>query len=254
MSHNYVPLLRGVASLFLVLSCSLSHAQSDKAWYKPKVFPESFKLDRDGCQSAGKAFSDCMGAKGWTFVDRSVINNDRKICNEKSGSAPAETRSQTYVSCMIEKGWDEVHDTTRQIGILIAKSNDLCKRDEYRDIFTKSPCLSTHISLEHLADMSKISPTEKIAMLAFVKEADAINANIDSQRRIGSLNMRKFYEFRISHQIPKMDENRVNLVTGRITFGEYNKRRKELLAEQLVAGKRINDEVDDFIKQPPAGR
>ena len=52
-------------------------AQVDKAWYKPKVYAESFKLDRDSCATPGQnqtGFNNCMGQRGWTSVDRNILN------------------------------------------------------------------------------------------------------------------------------------------------------------------------------------
>ena len=68
------------------------------------------------------------------------------------------------------------------------------------------------------------------------------------------MGLKKIYEYRITHYEPKIDENRVALVMSQITFGEYNKRRKELDAEYQKMSMKINDEVKDFINSPPPKR
>ena len=108
--------------------------------------------------------------------------------------------------------------------------------------------------MQHLADASFINEQEKVAMLAFVKTADQIERKRLDAFRTGGMVEKKLYEYRLKTSNPKIDEIRLSLLTGKINFGEFNKRRKELSTEASLASQKFSEEVREFSRQPPPTR
>lgn len=249
-----------VKILFIALSLlafNSVHAQTDKVWFKPKVYVESFKLDRDSCSSPGQnqtGFNNCMGQRGWTLVDRNVYNADRKACQEKASVLEESERRASYLSCLIDKGWDEENETQYKARLLSKEASDACKLDEYKLFVSKSPCDQKDINLLHLADSSFINEQEKIAMLAFVKSSDEIERKRLEAFRVGGMVEKKLYEYRLKIYNPKIQEIRLSLLTGKINFGEFNKRRKELYTEGNLMSQKFSEEAREFSRQPTPAR
>ena len=125
---------------------------------------------------------------------------------------------------------------------------------ELGECHSKAPCEQKDISLQHLADASFINEQEKVAMLAFVKTADQIERKRLDAFRTGGMVEKKLYEYRLKTSNPKIDEIRLSLLTGKINFGEFNKRRKELSTEASLASQKFSEEVREFSRQPPPTR
>ena len=250
-----------VKTLFFIalnfLAVNNLFAQADKTWYKPKVYGESFKLDRDSCATPGQnqtGFNNCMGQRGWTLVDRNVHNADRKFCQDKSNVLDDSEKRASYLSCLLEKGWDEENDTQYKMRMLSKESAEICKLEEHKLFNSKSPCEHKDNTLQHLADASFINEQEKVAMYALVKSTDEIERKRLDAFRAGGMLEKKVYEYRLKTYNPKVQDNRLNLLTGKINFGEFNKRRKELFTEGSLASQKFSEEVREFSKQPPPTR
>jgi hypothetical protein len=150
---------------------------------------------------------------------------------------------------MLDKGWDIQSEADRQQQILTKELIKNCENPKYAEIIKKTPCNSSEINIEQLADNSKITPIQKIAYQDWVKTSDSIIQKMDIVRSNGSMFMKKFYDYRLSTEIPKVDSYRLNLVLGKTTWGEYNQKRKELFLMNREKVKQINEEVNAFIKQ-----
>lgn len=244
----------GILSAFANFSAV---AQSDKTWYMPAAMPESFKISRDGCVSPSKeAFEACMNRAGWTLIERNKIDASKKQCFEKYPSMPNNSiNTDSYFDCMREKGWDLESVANRELRKLNIKSEEeLCRKIEFADAIKNVPCRVKNITIEHLSNTNKVTDESRHVYINFFKSFDDERIKSHQILRSGSMGHRKMYEYRISVSEPKTDENRVLLITGQISFGEYNKRRKELDAEYQKIAMKINDEVKEFINAPPPKR
>jgi hypothetical protein len=140
----------------------------------------------------------------------------------------------------------------KKIRELSSEMMTVCKKPEFMPYTSKSPCNGDEISLEHISDNSKIDETQKANMLALFKILDDLDNKADTQRSYGSMFFKKYYEWKVTQLKPKIDENRINLVLGKITFGEYNLKRKEFNNEDKLATKKFNEEVLAFTREPAA--
>lgn len=231
--------------------------QGDKAWYKPAAMPESYKLSRDGCVTPSReAFEACMNKAGWTLIERNKIDASRKECREKYPPISNNLKNtDAYFECMREKGWEDESVANRELRKLNIKSEEeLCQKSEFSDAIKNLPCRVRDITIEHLSNTSKVTNESRQFYIDFFKLFDDGKVKYNQIMRNGSMMHKKIYEYRISVSEPKSDENKVALITGQISFGEYNKRRKELDAEYQKTAMKINDEVKDFISGSPSKR
>jgi len=235
---------------FLLIGSNVN-AQSNRVWHKPKAYPESLAVDWDSCKKINNDVSNCLIQRGWASVDKNILDSDIKQCRESSdGSKEVNSEGKTlYLTCMLDKGWDVQSEADRQLQILTKELRKICEETKYAEIIKKTPCNSGEITIEQLADSSKITPSQKIAYQEWTKNTDAISRKMDAVRSNGNMFMKKYYDYRLSTSIPKVDSYRLNLVLGKSTWGEYNQKRKELDLSNREKIKQINEEVNSFIRQ-----
>lgn len=228
------------------------NAQSNNSWFKPRAYIESYYVDLDSCkQISSNNIANCLNQRGWTLIDKTVFDNDGKQCREESTASKGfDSDGKTlYQTCMLNKGWDLQAEADRQLVILNQEYKKVCEDPKYSELVKKSPCSSALITIEQLADNSKLTPTEKIVYLDFIKSIDTLTQKMDNFRSNGGMFWKKYYQFRITYEIPKVDSNRIDLIQGKTTWGEYNQKRKELDLSNRDKVKQINEEVQAFIKQ-----
>ena len=243
----------GICTLFV---SAFAFGQSAKVWYKPAQLPESYKLIRDSCLPANKeAFEACMTNAGWTLVERGRIEASRKECREKySPAADNQKAVGEYYACLRDSGWEDEPISNKQLRDANLKlKEEVCDNPKYSDAIKNIPCLATEITLEHLANAGRISEENKRIYLDFFKQLEDFRTKTTRIRNDGSMAQRKLSEFLISTIDPKVDDDRVALITGKLNFGEYNKRRKEIQSDIQKMSNKINEETKDFINSPPKG-
>jgi clan AA aspartic protease (TIGR02281 family) len=99
----------------------------------------------------------------------------------------------------------------------------LCAREELQPHFSKSPCNPEDTTLEQMADKSRITNAEKVALS---------NAHTEAKRLVDKMvDVLRQYNPQLALSIKaervKLDKVTVDFYEGRITRGEYNKRRME---------------------------
>jgi hypothetical protein len=229
-------------------------AQSEKVWYKPGAFRESFKLARDGCAAPTRdAFEACMSRAGWTLVDRSKGDESRRDCGEKFPASSANIKTRDlYFECMREKGWEDEPASNRELRKWNIKFEDeVCQKPEFAQAIKNMPCRVREITLEHLSNAEKVTDENKRLYLNFFKILDEEFPKYDQILRNGSMSQKKIYEYRISNINPRTDDNRIALINGQISFGEYNKRRKDMDVEMQKFSLKVEDEIKEFANSPP---
>ena len=111
---------------------------------------------------------------------------------------------------------------------IIRENQEVCKREEYKPLYLKSACKFTDISLEQLADTSRITATEKLLFpklrsenqAHIEKAASAYRSYGGAQGLDGAL---------VLERIERLSEkNALDLYEGTISWGDYSKRRKEI--------------------------
>jgi hypothetical protein len=87
------------------------------------------------------------------------------------------------------------------------------------------------VTAEQLADRTKVTSAEKPAMLKAKAETDAINARFVAVHRQYNEKHGNALAANIEQSIAAADRVRQEYFEGRITRGEYNKRRRDIAVE-----------------------
>jgi hypothetical protein len=194
-------------------------------WTKPGASQNDFSRDKNNClQQAEQRVSD--------------IGNSLNVV---SGTAVV-TKEGVFNSCMSSLGWRQTSQQSTQpvTGIdqaaqletaleqIIRENQEACKREEYKPLYLKSACKVADITVEQLADTSKISAAEKplFAKLRPESPARMAKAVIAYRAYGGSQGIKGALVLDRTGSL--YEKNAQDLYEGTITWGDYSKRRKEI--------------------------
>lgn len=153
-----------------------------------------------------------MVGKGWTLRD--------KTSHDASNSAA-------------ESSWKSVMDKSKSDGEL------RCKDPSFKVYYAKTACFAQDMTFEQMADDSKITPQQKPVLMAVKKSIDAQFVQVfESLKQIPNAPGEKVVALYKSFDI-EIDKNALDLYSGKITWGEYNRKRKEIAAKQTEAYKNL---------------
>jgi hypothetical protein len=96
------------------------------------------------------------------------------------------------------------------------------------------------MTFDQLADTSKISPEARAIFSEVRNSVDPIvRDTVDIQRKYGGTAGAKRADLYMTTAKVQNDKNNLDLYDGRITWGEYNRRRQEIYSEYVAAASRI---------------
>lgn len=144
---------------------------------------------------------------------------------------------QLFVMCMEARGYtgkkvsaDEFNGRKadyEKSATLLAESESKCGKSEYRVVFVKSACKTADITSQQRLDTSVITEEEKNAFLKYRDEQAAIsNKALEIMQESSDPRLQDFRKFFVASQ-EEADANAFDLVSGMITWGQYNRRRIE---------------------------
>jgi hypothetical protein len=171
-----------------------------------------------GAASSGQTTNDplfiaCMNAKGWSLQRQGALN-------EQAAQNKAEVEAGVKAS--------------RE------RAESICADPKFAPYYNKTACLADKMTFDQLADTSKISPEVKAI---FPEVRNSIDANVreqlDLQRKYGGTVGAKRADLFMTTAKAQNDKNNLDLYDGRITWGEYNRRRQENNREYQAAASRI---------------
>jgi hypothetical protein len=155
-------------------------------------------------------FNACMNALGWTLTRQDSNSPQQQANNEQAKAAMA---------------------------AVDAEAQQICARPDLQAYYSKTPCKPIDATLEQMADKSKITEAEKVAMNKVRTEFRTIsNKGNDVIRQYNPQNAATIIARRDQATVAQ-DQNALDFYEGRITRGEYNKRRAEIakkLADDLA--------------------
>jgi hypothetical protein len=112
------------------------------------------------------------------------------------------------------------------------KIKAICENKDYAAIFAKTPCSAKDVTFVQSADESKINKNQKKVFLKYRTEVDAVN-----KERNEYINANKTSELDaqwvnyLEATQPTIEAYNLDLYKGKITWGEYNKDRKDITAK-----------------------
>jgi hypothetical protein len=129
-----------------------------------------------------------------------------------------------------------LQDTFTQIRAEVEES---CKNPDFKEYYEKTACTSDRITLTQMADTSKITQNQRPVLLVAREVADSKNKKfIDAIRKSGQPLGSKVADY-LEGQSFKNERLAMELYDGEITWGQYNRRRKEIAQQNQDGIKNI---------------
>jgi hypothetical protein len=206
-------------------------------WTKPGATHDDFTKDRYSCmqQSQQRVSSAYVNQYGGSAND-SVITNGNLFgaCMNAQGWTLQKKASTEQLAAQTE-----VHDEAKAAVESVKNEElELCSREDLRPYYSKTPCMAEDTTLEQMADNSRITNVEKVAMNKARVELKRINKEMEDLIRQYDPHRAPSVTARREQAAGDQDKVALDFYEGRITRGEYNKRRQEIhnkLKEDLAA-------------------
>jgi hypothetical protein len=147
---------------------------------------------------------------------------------------------------MEASGWaliDNVPASSPAYAAAIKEVNEegraLCRKPDFYSYFSWVPCLMRNPTPEQLADQTKVRPGDRAVMLNVKAEGDAISAKLMAAHRQYNEKHGNAFVAIIEQTQASVDRVRQDYLEGRITRGEYNKRRRDIAIDHDAEALRI---------------
>lgn len=236
--------MKKLSLLIIPLALLVGCAQT---WYKPTAKAGDFEKDRYDClQQSQQQFSaaqtngwqgaavsktvtndglfgSCMNARGWSLQNKQALEG--QLQQQQASNMVSQNQAQSEIQRL--KGMREA----------------ICANPSLKAYYDRSPCNAGDPTFAQLADSSKITSTQKAALL---KQRDAV---ADYQKQQTAVNQgfggraAKISAAAELDIVPKNDQNNLDLYNGKITWGEYNQRRKDIYLKFQERAKSIQQLV-----------
>jgi hypothetical protein len=184
--------------------------QNESVWFKSGASAQEFEMDRGQCNA--QAFSlangniyqiaiiqnQCLQGKGWQ------IKNSKHIANANLNLNNAREKARK-------------------------DAEERCSIPEFAVIYIKTPCFSDQIDFKHMADETTITADQKQVFVKWREDVDkSYEKDNEIEIRLNENVGKKIVDRFQSIFKPESDKNNLDLYTGNITWGQYNRRRKEI--------------------------
>jgi len=111
---------------------------------------------------------------------------------------------------------------------LTNKIKSFCLDPEYAAYFAKTFCTPSELSLAMMSDRTKITPAQKTALNAWAQAYDKAVDELNAALALTSPSNKQMAEYNKMIAFPAAQKNRLELFEGKITWGVYNRKRKEI--------------------------
>ena len=190
-------------------------------WEKPGSSQNDFSQDRYACmQQSQQPVSGAYINQYGGFASSNIITNNN-----------------LFSACMNSRGWNLTAKTSPQgstpykdaIDAITAEQREACSRDDLQAFYRKASCFANEATLDQLSDPSKISRDEKVALTKWRTVVGEFNKRTAAVHRQYNPNSGNSVAEIIEKGTISGDALALELYNGRIPWGEFNKRRREML-------------------------
>jgi hypothetical protein len=129
--------------------------------------------------------------------------------------------------------------TKNRLTEIQAEMRALCKSAALAPYFNKTPCSTNEMTADHFNDRSKVTAEEKIALNKAAQLFGDLFNESNNILRARDFKSQQIVKYRETVAIPAQNKVRLDLAEGKISWGEYNKRRKEINDGLQAEQKRI---------------
>lgn len=209
----------------VIFSTILFGCARQQVWEKAGSTQSDFSKDRYACmQQSQQPVSGAYVNQYGGFASSNIITN-----------------GNLFGACMNSRGWNLADKTSPEgstpyseaIGAIVTEQKASCSREDLQAFYRKAPCTTGDTTLDQLADRSKISADEKPALSKWRAAQDEFNKRVESIHREYNLQRGNPIAQVIEKASMAGDALALELYNGKITWGEFNNRRRELFNRTL---------------------
>lgn len=219
----------GISLVFILSACA---TPASYQWIKQGASDNDFAKDRYAC------LQESQQRVSGSYVNRYGGSSSNTVV----------TNETLFESCMNSRGWrlqrvtkqDQSSPKNREVAeaaafkyqSIIERSKEVCADPSYEAFYTKSPCKPTDATLAQLSDTSRVTPQQKKTLDLLTPALQQNNRDlVQWYRTYGGQNGNARAAV-VDLIFEKAEANRLNLYSGKITWGEFNKKRKEIINER----------------------
>lgn len=214
--------------LFLLAPFALSACQPSLVWVKSGGSQNEYSQNRYEClKQAQQRESGSYAFKDASMSDSTVVTN-----------------KELFDACMNAKGWylkrkdetrtqptpesaEKVNNHNTRNKQINDEETFACAFLEYQMIYKKSPCRIDSIAAYHIANDDKITEDEKKVFLEiYTEDKQRSLRRAASYREVGRPSLRAVSEL-LDIRTESIAKSSTELYEGRISWGEFNKRRRD---------------------------
>lgn len=125
------------------------------------------------------------------------------------------------------------------VSVLTGKIKYFCLEPEYAAYFAKTFCTPSDINLAMMSDRSKITQAQKTALNAWAQAYDKLADELNEALALTSPSNKQMADYNKMIAFPAAQKNRLELYEGKITWGVYNRKRKDISDGIAAESRRI---------------
>ena len=217
---NKISILLSTSLLTLLLGGCLGIPQSPNNWNKVGVSDDQMRRDMISCRQYGMQSAQSHGVAGNMFVEAWIIQEANQCMADlgyrqgaSSGSTKTGMAEVTAIRTEMEK-----------------KKRLLCDTSDFKSYYLKTSCLPLEITKGQLTDHTKMTSSQ-LVVLAKVRTAEDLLYK-DERRNLLMVGATGTAVVEILDAYKgSLNKNISDLESGKVTWGEYNLRRKEIATE-----------------------
>lgn len=195
------------------------------AWYKPGATQNDFSRDKYNClQQAQQRVAGAQVNPYGGVASNTVVTNEG-LYNSCMNANGWYLRSQQSEQQQTQAGANPLKAAIDQIN---RENQATCDREEYRPLRQKIACSVNDITLEQLSDKSTITASERPLISKYRGETEALNRRRAAAYRSYGGSKGADVALAVERAETLLERSALELYAGTITWGDYNKRRKEV--------------------------
>ena len=157
-------------------------------------------------------FESCMKAEGWILKNKEI--------------------AQAQIQAQAEQNQKLNEEMKREFSEYRMKYKRNCLKQDYAEYYAKTACFVQDITFAQIADETKITEAQKKSLLSQSESVLELRKyNNELQLRYRGEQGKKRVQVERNYLEPKEEANNLDLYNGKITWGVYNKNRKDIQFE-----------------------
>lgn len=204
---------------------------AQNVWFKQNASNGDFERDRFEClkQSQQRVGAAQVNAYGGSAVN-TVATNDG-LFSSCMGSKDWRLQNKDATQNLLAQSNANQTDLKQKLDQISANLILMCRDSELSEYYKKTACKAPDVTFEQLTDKTNITSSQKIDLLKQRARVALLDKEQVAAQALRGSAGQKIIDVLRNYTDPNNDQNNLELYNGQVTWGEYNKRRKEISVE-----------------------